>query len=232
MNFNFNRSGAFGNLPVMTKNILLINGVIWLAAWLFPERMFNLSSMFGLHYVQARDFHLYQLVTSMFVQNEFMHLFFNMFALYMFGRIVEETWGGRHFLFYYMVCGIGAGLTQELVAYCQIQSYMDFVPPGTPIQMLYDRWPVTIGASGAVFGVLLAFGMLYPNMPLYLMFIPVPVKAKYIIIGYGVLELIFGMQNSPTDNVAHFAHLGGMLFGLLLILYWRRRSRRGNIHRI
>ncbi|GHT45992.1 rhomboid family intramembrane serine protease [Bacteroidia bacterium] len=230
MNFNFNRSGAFGSLPVMTKNILLINGVIWLAAWLFPERMFNLSSMFGLHYVQARDFHWYQLATSMFVQEEFMHLFFNMFALYMFGRIVEETWGGRHFLFYYMVCGIGAGLTQELVAYCQIPSYMDFLSPGTPIQFLYDRLPVTIGASGAVFGVLLAFGMLYPNMPLYLMFVPVPVKAKYVIIGYGVLELIFGMQNSPTDNVAHFAHLGGMLFGLLLILYWRRRSR-GNIHR-
>jgi membrane associated rhomboid family serine protease len=223
MDFNLN-SRAFGNLPSVTKNILLINGIIWLSAWIFPERVFDLTGVFGLHYIQARDFQLYQLVTSMFVQEEFSHLFFNMFALFMFGRIVEETWGSKHFLFYYMVCGVGAGLTQELVAYFQIQNFANLVPV-EQMQMLYDHYPVTIGASGAVFGLLLAFGMLFPNAPLYLMFIPVPIKAKYIVIGYGVLELFFGMQNSPTDNVAHFAHLGGMLFGLLLILYWRRRSK-------
>ncbi|GHT02881.1 rhomboid family intramembrane serine protease [Bacteroidia bacterium] len=221
---NFNNNGSLMNvMPPVTKNILLINGIIWIAGFVFQRFGINLSEILGLHYAQAHAFNVYQLVTYMFTHEEFMHLFFNMFALWMFGSTVENAWGSKKFLIYYMVCGIGAGLTQELVAWSLIGDN----------PLYHDLYPVTIGASGAVFGLLLAFGMLYPNAPLYLMFIPIPIKAKYFVIGYGVIELFFGMQNSQTDNVAHFAHLGGMLFGLLLILYWRHGKKKGggNIYR-
>jgi membrane associated rhomboid family serine protease len=210
---NFNNNGSVMNaMPPVTKNILIINGLIWIANYLFKRFGIDLSEVLGLHYVQAHAFNVYQLVTYMFTHEEFTHLFFNMFALWMFGSTVENTWGSKKFLIYYMVCGIGAGLTQELVAYLQVGDYPQF----------FDLYPVTIGASGAVFGLLLAFGMLYPNTPLYLMLIPIPIKAKYFVIGYGAIEFFFGMSN-PGDSVAHFAHLGGMLFGLLLILYWKRK---------
>ena len=133
-------------------------------------------------------------------------MFFNMFALFMFGRSLEYYWGAKRFLIYYMVTGIGAGLIQLLVCY------------------LTGAFSFTIGASGSVFGLLLAFGMIFPNIPLYIMFIPVPVKAKYMVIGYGLLEVYLGFANRAGDNVAHFAHLGGMIFGIFMILYWRKKG--------
>jgi membrane associated rhomboid family serine protease len=140
----------------------------------------------------------------MFTQIAFGHLFFNMFAVYMFGRVIEAHWGAKRFLIYYMVCGIGSGLIQLLVCH------------------LTGSLSPTVGASGAVFGILLAFGMMFPNVPLYLMFIPIPIKAKYFVVGYGLIELYMGFANRIGDNVAHFAHLGGMLFGVIMILYWGR----------
>jgi membrane associated rhomboid family serine protease len=149
-------------------------------------------------------FHFYQLVTYMFTHLEFTHLFFNMFALYMFGMILENYWGPKRFLTYYLVTGIGAGIVQTLL------NYYSVVP--------------TIGASGSVFGILLAFGLTFPNAPLYLFFIPIPIKAKYMVTGYGLLELYLGFANRSGDNVAHFAHLAGMAFGIVLIWYWRKNG--------
>ena len=138
------------------------------------------------------------------------HLFFNMFALWMFGRILENVWGSRRFLLYYMICGVGAGLTQELLQFAGVIPQVQSV----------------VGASGAVYGLLLAFAMLFPNMPMYIIPIPVPIKAKWMVIGYTVIELVEGVFS--FGNVAHFAHLGGMIFGLILILYWRKHNKDTN----
>lgn len=200
-------------IPVVTKNILIINGIICLAHHLLQFSGFSLAYYLALFPVGSSFFSPYQLITYMFTQVDFWHLFFNMFAVFMFGRTLEQYWGSKRFLTYYMVCGIGAGLVQLLVCY------------------LTGSMALTIGASGAVFGILLAFGMLFPNISLYLMFIPIPIKAKYFVIGYGLIELYLGFANRSGDNVAHFAHLGGMLFGLFLVLFWKQKDKKNGIYR-
>ncbi|MDR2683651.1 MAG: rhomboid family intramembrane serine protease [Dysgonamonadaceae bacterium] len=200
----YDNSNFTNSLPTVTRNLLIINGVIWLLCGLLRQTW--LAEIFGLRSIDGGGFKIYQLITYMFTHIQFEHLFFNMFAVFMFGRSLEYCWGPKRFLTYYMVTGIGAGLIQLLICYLQ------------------GAFSITIGASGAVFGLLLAFGMIFPNVPLYLMFIPVPIKAKYMVIGYGVLEFFFGIANRTGDNVAHFAHLGGMLFGIFMILYWKKRG--------
>jgi membrane associated rhomboid family serine protease len=223
---NFNNSNSY--IPPVTQGLLITNVIIWLACNLFTR--LHVTDILGLHYFRAEGFYLYQLITYMFTHKEFNHLFFNMFALFMFGGMVERSWGPQRFLTYYLVTGIGAGLVQMLVSYIQLAIFMnglDLESVLNPMYMtsIYNSYPVTIGASGAVFGLLLAFGMLFPNAPIYVMFIPIPIKAKYLVIGYGVIEFFFGIYNRSGDNVAHFAHLGGMLFGILMILYWRKGYR-------
>ncbi len=220
MNSN-NRSGFANTLPPVTKNIIIINVIVWLAC-IFMEKTkgIELANFLGLHYFQSDGFMLHQFITYMFMHAtlningniEIMHILFNMFAVYMFGRVVETVWGSKQFLVYYMVTGLGAGLMQELVWFLTLSP-------------AYYGYAITVGASGAVFGILLAFGVMFPNAPLYLMFIPVPIKAKYMVIGYGLIELFAGVANFSGDNVAHFAHLGGMLFGLILIIYWRKKGK-------
>ncbi len=236
------------SIPAVTKNILIINVIIWLACYVFSRTQIDLVSILGLHYFQSDNFNVYQLVTYMFTHEAFYHMFFNMFALFMFGGTLEATWGPKRFLTYYMVTGIGAALIQMLVCYIRVVSLtqglpadalsivqnegleylhrnMNYVDPGMrDLNSVVNS--VTIGASGAVFGILLAFGMLYPNTPLYIMFIPIPIKAKYFVIGYGLIELFLGVANRSGDNVAHFAHLGGMIFGIFMILYWRRKDKK------
>jgi membrane associated rhomboid family serine protease len=224
----FNNNNFLNSIPVVTRNLLIINVIVWLACFLFEMMNIKLSGILGLHYFQAKGFYIYQLITYMFTHVEFSHLFFNMFALFMFGGLIEQTWGPKRYLTYYIVTGIGAGLVQMLVSYLQIRSLVNNINLDLnllDISSLYDLYPVTIGASGAVFGLLLAFGMLFPNLPLFIMFIPIPVKAKYLVIGYGVIEFFFGISNRAGDNVAHFAHLGGMLFGFFMILYWNKGNR-------
>lgn len=220
--------GFVDGIPPVTKNIIIINLLFWLATITLPTIVhnsvgvpFDLAGLLGLHYFQAPDFRLYQLVTYMFVHaRDFTHVFFNMFAVFMFGRTVEMTWGPKRFLIYYTVTGIGAGIVQQFTWFWALGGSMSEIAMyGDQLNML-----VTVGASGAVFGILLAFGMLYPNAPLFLMFIPVPVKAKYMMIIYGVMELYFGIANFSGDNVAHFAHLGGMLFGYFIIRYWKKKD--------
>jgi len=228
-------------LPLVVKNLLIINGIMFLATWVFHSRGINLSNIFGLHFFTAPDFAIWQPITYMFMHGNFGHLFFNMFALWMFGAALENTWGAKRFLTYYMVCGIGAGLIQLLVIGLQIHSLSQHFSPEI-IQMIYDgRYlpnhnnaeemknlylainSVTVGASGSVFGLLLAFGMMFPNSVIYIYFL-LPIKAKWFVVFYGALELFFGVTGT-NDGIAHFAHLGGMLFGFFLILYWNKGNR-------
>lgn len=237
------RSSFLDSIPPVVKNLIIINILFWLASITLPRLIgVDVSYWLGLHYWQASDFHLFQFVTYMFLHSLFSpgHLFFNMFGLFMFGRVLEYTWGSKQFLIYYMVTGIGAGIVQQIawsidlypiyreVANLAVSELQRGVNVGghiiystNDLFTLFNRF-LTVGASGSIFGLLLAFGMLFPNQPLYLMFIPVPIKAKYFVIGYAVIELFMGVGNFQFDNIAHFAHLGGMLFGYFLIRKWRR----------
>ena len=216
------------NLPAVTKNLLIINVLCFMGALVARRYGVDLNDLLGLHFFMASDFKLYQLVTYMFMHGDFQHIFFNMFAVWMFGRTLEQVMGPKRFLTYYMICGIGAGLVQELVQYIQYVtelSHYDGVNTGLAVIPMeeYLNLMTTVGASGAVYGILLAFGMLFPNTPLYLMFVPVPIKAKWFVLGYGLIELFLGVSAS-SDGIAHFAHLGGMLVGVIMILYWRKKG--------
>ena len=223
MNEQYSPTG-FKVLPTVVKNLLIINVLMFLAAFTFERFHIDLTDILGLHFFKASDFRIYQFVTYMFMHANFGHLFFNMFALWMFGNTLENIWGSKRFLLFYMVCGIGAGLCQELVQYIEyatkLSNYALVNLGGQSVSMdTYLNMMNTVGASGAIYGLLLAFGMMFPDSRIYLYFL-FPIKAKWFVIGYAVLELIMGIGGA--DNIAHFAHLGGMLFGLLLILYWRK----------
>ena len=214
------------NMPTMTKNLLIVNILAFIATWVFQMRGVDLTAALGLHFFMASDFRIYQFLTYMFLHGGFTHILFNMFALWMFGSVIERVWGPKKFLFYYIVCGIGAGLIQELVQYAdyaiQGLAAYQYVSTGG-VQMTTDSYInlwTTIGASGAVYGILLAFGMIFPNERLFIIPFPFPIKAKWLIVGYIAIEL-FSAMSGPGDNVAHMAHLGGMLFGFLLICYWQ-----------
>ena len=238
---------AFSNIPPVTKNLIIIN-VIMLLATETSQRVFNfnLIGLLGLHFPASELFRPYQIVTHMFMHGGMPHLFFNMFALFMFGRVLESAWGPKRFFIYFIVTGLGAALIHEAVIAFEYFQVINSMAPDA-IEMVqsrgYEAWasgqnftnPLagklnallntsTVGASGAVFGVLLAFGMLFPNTPLYIMFIPVPIKAKYLVIGYGALELYLAIAQ-PGSSIAHAAHLGGMLFGYILIKYWRKTTK-------
>ncbi len=273
--------GGFNMLPFVVKNLLIINGLFFLATIGFLTTFnIDLYRVFGLHFFGATDFKPFQLVTYMFMHGNFTHLFFNMFALWMFGNLLENVWGPKRFLIYYFVTGFGAAVIHYLVVYWQmwptLQAINQFLqnPSNDALQAFvnsehlkvisYDiqtnfelfrrdynaligsnpqealvrainfmnqyrvdfmNAPVVVGASGAVFGILLAFGMLFPNSLIYLFF-AIPIKAKYFVMIYGAMELYFGIAGRAGDNVAHFAHLGGMIFGYFLIRYWRKKMNR------
>ncbi len=201
---NYRPMGFMGTPPVV-KNLMILNALIWLAGFLLPQVDEVLIGYGALYNVLSPNFYSWQVVTYMFLHGSFSHLFFNMFALWMFGRTLEYDLGSKRFLTYYMVCGIGAGLIQMLVC------------------LLTGSNVPTVGASGAVFGILLSFGMLHPNNVIMLMFPPIPLKAKWFVIIYGALELMYGVRGG--DSIAHFAHLGGMLWGFLLLRYWKNKGK-------
>jgi membrane associated rhomboid family serine protease len=217
------------NLPPVTKNLLIINVLCFFGYIVAQKYGIDLNDTLGLHFFLASDFNLAQLVTYMFMHANFQHIFFNMFAVWMFGRTLEHVLGAKRFLSYYMVCGIGAGLVQELVQYIQYAmelSHYDNVDTGLSIIPMAEflNMMTTVGASGAVYGILLAFGMLFPETRMFVFPLPFPIKAKFFVIGYAVIELFSGFGSSG-DGIAHFAHLGGMIFGFLLIMYWRKKNR-------
>lgn len=217
------------NIPVITKNLLIINVLMFLATYVFMRTGLDLNELLGLHFFMASNFHLYQFVTYMFMHGGFAHLFFNMFALWMFGNTLENIWGSKRFLLYYILCGLGAGLVQEGVQYLEyvvkLSQYQNVNLGGGQIIPMaeYLNYMTTVGASGAIYGLLLAFGMMFPNSMIYLYFF-VPIKAKWFVIGYAVIELLTGVF-SNGDHVAHFAHLGGMLIGLIILLIWKKKGR-------
>jgi membrane associated rhomboid family serine protease len=278
------RPRGFSLLPMIVKNLLIMNGLMFIAQ-LVAEKSFGiiLEDSLGLHYPGSMAFRPWQFITYMFMHGDLGHIFFNMFALWMFGYALENIWGPKRFLVYYLITGIGAGLVQCLVMYLginptvvlidgiianpsapaifdfinrhtlqisqysgdiyvQAQKFQDALDalaynPDNKQALLMARnflvdyreyfmnLPNVIGASGAVYGILLAFGMIFPNTLMFIIFFPFfPIKAKYIVIGYGLMELIYGFTGVDS-GVAHFAHLGGMVFGFFLILYWKKKGR-------
>jgi membrane associated rhomboid family serine protease len=237
---------GFLSLPPVVKNIIMIN-VLMILAYYAASSVFSidLNSLLGLYFPKSEQFKPIQIVTHMFMHGGFMHIFFNMYALFIFGPILESVWGPKRFLIFYMVCGLGAALTHETVIFFQYNQLIQNLSPeniqvvlteGTAyflqgkvftdsdmqsLQILLNT--PTVGASGAIFGVLLAFGVLFPNTQLMLLIPPMPIKAKYLVLGYGALELVLAVTQ-PGSNIAHAAHLGGMLFGYLLIRYWRKTT--------
>jgi membrane associated rhomboid family serine protease len=237
---------GFSLLPEVIKNLLIINGLFFLGTVVLGDSLgINLYDTLALYMPGSESFQPFQLVSHMFMHGNFGHILFNMFALWMFGYALENVWGGKRFLIYYMITGLGAALIHlgwnyfELMQVAQnvspdqiemvireggqlLANNQNYVDPNlAKINLIYNI--PTVGASGAVFGILLAFGMMFPNTRIYLYF-AFPIKAKYFVIGYGLLELFNGIANDPSSNVAHFAHLGGMLFGFLLIKYWKRKG--------
>lgn len=229
-------------LTPIVKHLLIINILCFAAAFVLERsRGVDLNGMFALHFLPADDFRPWQFVTYMFMHSSFTHLFFNMFALWMFGGIIERSMGQNRFIIFYLVCGIGAGVCQEIaqfIHYSMLDHSNVAINNGmivngnfvlTDMGAIDINWWRTVGASGAIYGILLAFAMYFPNERMFIIPIPVPIKAKYMVLGYAVIEVMEAISRSG-DKVAHIAHLGGMVFGLLLILYWRwldRHNSRG-----
>ncbi|MCC6288032.1 MAG: rhomboid family intramembrane serine protease [Chitinophagaceae bacterium] len=227
------RPGGFQVLPLIIKNLLIINALVFLAQKVFEQSIgVSIENLFALHDVHSVFFRPHQLVSYMFLHGSLGHVFFNMFALWMFGSVLESYWGPKRFIIFYLACGIGAGLLHLGVLYYEnlpIIKVFENLPPDQQKDLLYSPLykinTATLGASGAVFGCLAAFGYLFPNSLIYL-YLFIPIKAKWFVILYGAMELFLGIQNSAGDNVAHWAHLGGALIGFLLVLYWNKTNRR------
>lgn len=238
----YNSRSLWASIMPVTKHLLIINLIVWLATMVLRQAgIIDLDRWLGLHFWKGSEFNPIQLLTYMFMHANFTHIFFNMFSLWMFGSLLERVLGSKRYLFYYISCGLGAALVQELVWEFSWQSILQgFVVGGQNMSVTdiinginagqanftmdaFYNSLITVGASGAVFGLLLAFGMIFPNMPLYLFFIPIPIKAKWAVLGYGIIELFFGVTGT-MGNVAHYAHLGGMLAGIIMILYWKHNG--------
>lgn len=221
------RFRKFDRLPLIIKNLLIINGLVFLAQSVFGGNAEpnTVTDLFALHGHQSTYFQPYQLITHMFMHGGFFHLLFNMFALWMFGSIVENVWGPKRFLIFYLICGLGAGLTQLGSYAFEYNKLMELSHNPEVVQMIM-RLNATVGASGAIMGVLVAFGYLFPNTEMIIFPIPVPIKAKWAIAGLIALDVFGGIYKVKGDNIAHFAHIGGALVGLILVIYWNKTNRK------
>jgi len=237
------RPSSFSQLPEVVKNLLIINGLFFLATISLQDTGIDLVRWFGLHQFQSPDFMPHQMITHMFMHGDFFHLLFNMFMLWMFGKTLENVWGAKRFLIYYIITGLGAVIIYVLFVQYQIYGIANefpnfleaakdgkvsgtvtregFIPDVNSSNLSQLVNTPMVGASGAIYGLLLAFGMLFPNTLLYIYF-AIPIKAKYVVMVLGAIALFSGMQNNPSDNIAHFAHLGGMIFGFILLKYWQK----------
>lgn len=212
------------NTRSVTFNLIVINVLAFIATSLIGEKVYEWLALF---YPASPFFRAWQLVTHMFMHGNLGHIFSNMFALFMFGAVLERVWGPQRFLVFYFVTGLGAMLLHTGVQAWIVHNFTGSFAP--PLQMVTENIDVlsiyrtpTVGASGAVFGILVGFGVLFPNTELMLLFLPVPIKAKYFVAMYVIWELYRGIAMNPEDNVAHFAHLGGALVGFILVKIWNR----------
>ncbi|MDE7381160.1 MAG: rhomboid family intramembrane serine protease [Muribaculaceae bacterium] len=243
---------SYRDIPPVTRNLIILNVLIWAVELIFPSFSQTIVKTLGLHFIGADLFNPAQILTYMFVHDSrsVLHIFFNMFTLWMFGPLLERVWGSRRFLVFYFICGIGAAILQEGVwaltwrneyveaiaklnglTYESMEGFVNEAVANHNTEILSGmaEWKssmVTIGASGAIFGLLLGFAFVFPNLPMYIFFIPIPIKAKYMVAGYAVLEFFLGVSGSMS-TVAHFAHLGGMLFGLVPLLIWKKKGTLG-----
>tara|TARA_Y100001968_G_C19367595_1_gene723393 strand:- start:53 stop:721 length:669 start_codon:yes stop_codon:yes gene_type:complete len=213
----------FQILPPVVKNLLIINGLFFLATICLKSMGVNLYDIFGLHHWESSKFKIWQTISHMFMHSDqdFGHIFFNMFAVWMFGSQLENLWGSKRFLNYYLLTGLGAALLQIIIV-------QFFEIPATLNSVFFIENYTMVGASGCLFGLLIAFGLLFPNTQLFFIFIPFPIKAKYFVMIYGLIELFSGVQNvvgNTGGNIAHWAHLGGMIFGFLIIKYWEKTNK-------
>lgn len=229
-NFRFTRNDSF---PPIIKNLIIINVLVFVAQLALREQV-DLTPKIGLWPIESENFRPYQVVTHMFAHSPdfIFHIVFNMFSLWMFGRILENIWGHKRFLMFYFACGIGAAAAHLAVDYFQYREVVELINQAKAsgnyeAAKTIANWPAyAVGASGAVMGVMVAFAFLFPNTPLYLMFIPIPIKAKWAIIAFVAFDIFGGVYPTKGDNVAHFAHLGGALTGFLIVLYWNKTNRR------
>lgn len=238
----------FNNIPIVTKNLIIINVLVFIGMLLLQNMGYSLNQLFGLYYIESDQFMPFQLVTTMFSHASFGHIFFNMFALFLFGSQLERVWGPKRYLIFYFVAGLGASFLHEFASWYEvhkllgdysisdaesikymintdgfesIQQGKNFVDTMLAKLNLVFNIPA-VGASGAIYGLLVGFGMLFPNTELMLLFFPVPVKAKYFIPILILIEFFMGTQDFQWDNTAHFAHLGGALIGFILVKYWQK----------
>lgn len=217
------------NITPVVKNLLIINIILFIATWLFQIQGIPLQRYLAVFYFDSPSFKIWQPITHMFMHGNLFHIFFNMFGLVMIGGIVENHFGGKRFFNFYMICGLGAIALQWAVQAFEVYQISGSVFNDLSVvassQQLFDIYRTQmVGASGAVFGILTAFAVLYPNLELMIMFIPVPIKAKYFVPGYIAFELFMGFSRIEGDSVAHFAHLGGALIGFILVKLWRNKS--------
>jgi membrane associated rhomboid family serine protease len=221
------RTGIGGSFPPVVKTLLILNGIAFFAQMNFPQ----ITEWGALHYWGSPLFKPHQIITHMFLHGGFTHILFNMLALWMFGSILENYWGAKRFINFYLICGIGAAFVQMAMIPFEIRQAIGPHPEvpveelNAAIQQGVDQYSM-IGASGAIMGVMAAFAWLFPNTEMYLFFIPIPIKAKYIIPAYVLYDLFGGFNRSAGDNVGHFAHLGGALVGIIIVLFWNRNNRR------
>lgn len=231
--FRYYRPNRF---PPVVKNLIIINVIVFIAQMTFENsKPFFIDNLFALHDIHSVYFKPHQLITHMFMHGSFEHILFNMFALWMFGSMLENYWGAKRFLQFYLICGLGAAVLHLGVLYFELNpaweamEQLKVINPGAYQEILNDPMRglngATVGASGAIFGCLAAFGYLFPNSLIYLYFL-FPIKAKWFVIIYAALELWLGVRNSAGDNVAHFAHLGGALAGIILVFIWNKTNRK------
>ena len=224
--YQYNRGGFFASIPLVIKNIIIINAFMLILTMINREFMIE---HFALFYPASAFFKPWQILTHIFMHGNFGHLLFNMYALWMFGSVLEQLWGPKKFLLYYLVTGLGAAALHMGVQWIEASSLVNAINEnGADAMNALTRYRIlmntpTVGASGAVYGILLAYGMLFPNNELRIIFLPIALKAKYFVIIFAVIELILGLVGG--GNIAHFAHLGGMIFGYFLIRYWKKRNR-------
>jgi membrane associated rhomboid family serine protease len=223
------RQGGFKTLPTIVKNLLIINGLVWLAQITIEEKVFPIEDTFALHYIKSVFYKPWQVVTYMFMHSpqNFFHILFNMFALWMFGSTLENLWGAKRFLIFYLLCGIGAAFVHMIALGYDVSKLADLYSQGQiSDETFYGNMNIpTMGASGAVMGIFAAFAYTFPNSQMLILPIPFPIKAKWALLGMVVLDLFGGVSNQQS-GIAHFAHLGGAAVGIILVMIWNKKNRK------